>query len=129
MFIATTNNWIRTGSNHSTCNRIYRGGFRIRFSGDQTLYGSYGGAEGKPAGTISYGFYKIDGCQQSPVIIQFQCYPLRAEPIDGYCVFICDLYNSVLGYGKVQGISSLMPIPDKPGEFRFIIRDMFTFPA
>ena len=74
-------------------------------------------------------FYMIDGCKESPVIIQFHCDPLRVEPIDGYRIFICDLYNSVLGYGKVQGISSVVPLPDKPGQFRSTLRDMFTFPA
>ena len=47
-FVAITNDWICTGSTRSTCNRILRGGFWVRFSGEQTLYGSYGGAEGKP---------------------------------------------------------------------------------
>ena len=128
-FFATTNNWIRTGSTRSTCNRIYVGGFRVSFSADQTLYGSYGGAEGKPSGVIAYRFYHIDGCQQSPIIIEGRCYPLRPEPIDGYRIFRCDLYSTVLGYGKLEGISGIMPIPDKPGEYRLTIRNMFTFPA
>ena len=78
--------------------------------------------------------YRYAACKkmwfcQSPVIIQFQCDVLHTEPPDGYHIFICDLYNSVLGYGKVQGVSIVMPIPDKPGKFRSTLRDMFTFPA
>ena len=66
-FRVITNNWIRTDSTRSTCNRIRHGGFRVRFLSDQTLYiifyGSYGGAEGKPAGLTArlfYGIYRID---------------------------------------------------------------------
>ena len=102
---ANTNNWIRTGSTRTTCNRMFQGGFRVTFSGDQTLYGSYGGAEGKPAGVVLlYGFYSIDGCQQSPVVIQFQCSkPPRIEPVDGVFIFNCESYSRVLGYGRIRG--------------------------
>ena len=66
----------------------------------QTLYGSYGGAEGKPVGTtnlVTYGFYHINVCEQSPVIIQFQSStPICPELIDGIAVLIVDLYNRVL---------------------------------
>ena len=34
-----------------------------------------------------------------------------------------------LDYGKVEGISGIIPIPDKPDEFHLTIRNMFTFPA
>ena len=72
------------------------GGFRVSFSGDQTLYGSYGGTEGKPAETANsmvYGFYHIDVCEQSPVIIQLQSSrPVRTEPIDGTSILTSDPY-------------------------------------
>ena len=46
---------------------------------------------------VAYGFYHIDVCEQSPVIIQFQSTtPIRPEPIDGIAVFTSDLYNRVL---------------------------------
>ena len=119
-FFATTNSWVRTGNTRSTCNRIRHGGFRVRFSSDQTLYGSYGGAEGKPAGRISYRFYIIDRCQQRSILIQAQCFPFHPEPIDGYGVFRCERYNRFLGHGNVQGVSSIMPI--SPGELRSTMR-------
>ena len=128
---ANTNNWIRTGSTRTTCNRMFQGGFRVTFSGDQTLYGSYGGAEGKPVGVVLlYGFYSIDGCQQSPVVIQFQCSkPPRIEPVDGVFIFNCESYSRVLGYGRIRGTTDLTPIPEEPGQYHYSIRDVFTFPA
>ena len=49
-YYVTANNWIRNGNTRSTCYRIYEGGIHVVFTADQTLYGSYGGTEGKPAG-------------------------------------------------------------------------------
>ena len=79
---------------------------------------------------MSYGFYIIDVCEQSPVIIQFQSSsPVRAEPIDGTSVFTSDLYNHVLGYGKVHGIVQISPNLHVSGKFRAVSRAVFTFPA
>ena len=95
------------------------------------LCGSYGGATGKPAGiAVVYGFYKIDVCQQSPLIIQFQSgTPFCAEPIDGIIVSNLEPYNRVLGHGRAQGIIYLCQDSDEPGRFRISIRNTFTFPA
>ena len=132
-FRVITNNWIRTGSTRSTCNRIRHGGFRVRFLSDQTLYGSYGGAEGKPAGLTArlfYGIYSIDACQQSPVIIQMQSNtPLRPEQVDGYRIFNADLYSRVLGHGRLLGVSKITPVPEDPGQYHFAISHTFMFPA
>ena len=46
-YSVTSNSWLRTGSTRSTCYCMRDGGFQVTFSGEQTLYGSYGGAEGK----------------------------------------------------------------------------------
>ena len=131
--LANTNIWIHTGSTRTTCNRMLQGGFRVTFSGNRTLYGSYGGAEGKPAGqqvVLVYGINSIEGCQQSPVIIQFQCSnPLRVEPVDGTLVFNCDSYSRVLGHGRILGTSSITPILENPGQYRYTVRDVYTFPA
>ena len=129
----TFNNWIRTGSTRSSCYRLRDGGAAVNFTGDQTLYGSYGGAEGKPVGVhdvLAYGFYVIDVCQQSPVLIQFQSStPFRPEPVDGIFVINLDLYSRVLGYGKAQGIGTLVPDPYQPEKYHFGTRNVFTFPT
>ena len=132
-YVVTDNRWIRTGNTYSSCYHKRDGGFGVTFSSEQTLYGSYGGAEGKPAGTttmVGYGFYIINICEQSPLIIQFQnSYPIRPEPIDGISVFTSDLYNRVLGYGKVHGIFQAFPDPNEPGNIRTVLRAVYTFPA
>ena len=88
------------------------------FSGDQMVYGSYGGAEGRPVGETNgliYGYYLIDVCQQSPMVIQFQSsVPFRTNTIDGNAVIDLDLYNRVLGYGKSQCVGALLPDPYEP---------------
>ena len=130
-YTVTSNNWIRTGSTRSSCYTLDDGGFRVHFLGDQTLYGSYGGPEGKPAGmgnVLAYGFFSINVCQQSPVLLQFQtATPLRPEPIDGINVINQDIYNHVLGYGKGQGVVYYQPEPN--GKVRLVIRNAITFPA
>ena len=132
-YVVTDNHWIRTGNTYSSCYHKNDGGFRVSFLSEQTLYGSYGGAEGKPVGTrnaVSYGFFHIDVCEQSPVITQFQSStPVRTEPIDGISVFTSDLYNRVLGHGKVHGMFQIYPDPNKSGKLRTVFRAVYTFPA
>ena len=55
--------------------------------------------------------------------------PVRQEPVDGTRIQNLDLYNSVLGYGKAQGVISITPDPYKPDKFRARVRHTFTFPV
>ena len=132
-FYVTVNNWIRTGSTRSSCYKVHGGGITVFFRGNQTLYGSHGGTEGKPVESedlLLYGIFSIDVCQQSPVLIQFQSNtPIRTEPIDGTLIVNFDLYNAVLGYGKAQGIMFLKLDPYEPDKYRAVLRTAFTFPA
>ena len=132
-YFVTMNNWIRTGNTRSDCYRIREGGFEVSFLADRTLYGSYGGAEGKPisvGNSVIYGFTKIDVCEQSPVLIQHQsATPFRPEPVDGTSIINLDLYNRVLGNGKAQGIFVARPDPYQPEKFRIMARNTFTFSA
>ena len=125
------NNWIQTGNTRTTCRDIPFGGYLVTFTGDQLLHGSYGGDEGLPAGvgnSIQYGYYVIDVCDQSPVIIQFQnASPFRGEPVDGTVFVNFDTYNQVLGYGKALGMLSRKPVPNNPGHFRLVLRLVYTF--
>ena len=131
-YFVTLNNWIASGRTRSTCYRIRDGGFSVSFSGEQNLHGSYGGAVGRTVGlrdVLGYGFYKIEACEQSPVVIQYQCItPLSPGP-DGAVVINCDLYNRVLGYGKALGVSMITFDPDGLSRFRFTARSVFTFPS
>lgn len=132
-FVVTDNRWIRTGNTYSACYPMYNGGFIVSFSGNQTLYGSYGGDKGKPAGPLRnlvFGFYKINVCKQSPVIIQYRSStPSLTDPMDGITSFNLDTYNRVLGHGKAQGIFRFYPDDNEPGQFHVVARNVFTFPA
>ena len=131
-YIVSINNWIQSGNTRSSCYRLRDGGFTVSFSANQTLYGSYGGVYGRPgrvSDSLFYGFYNIPVCEQSPVIIQYQSgTPLRAEPIDGTSIINCDLYNRVLGFGKANGVVTVVPDENQPGRFRATFRNAFTFP-
>ena len=127
------NNWIQTGNTRSTCRDAYDGGFHVTFSADQLLHGSYGGADGIPIGVgenVNYGFSKINVCDQSPMIIQFQtATPFRHEPVDGTTFLNFDLYDRVLGRGKALGAYTVKPDTKEPGKYRIIARVVYTFPA
>ena len=93
--VVTDNRWIRSGIVHSTCYSMRVGGFYVTFSGEQILYGNYGGAEGKPTELVDrviYGFYNIDSCKQSPIIIQFQTVaPIARAIVDGTIFVVADV--------------------------------------
>ena len=72
-----------------------------------------------------YGFYIIDVCKQSPLIIQFSnITPVRREPVDGVSTVTSDIYNRVLGYGKLYTMYGVNPVP---GGFHLFARIVFTF--
>ena len=131
--IYSDNLWIRTGNTYTSCYYAHTGGFRVTFSADQMLHGSYGGTEGKPVGPLNaviFGFDIINVCQQSPIIIQFQSRsPIRAEPIDGFSPSQFDVYNRVLGRGVSHGIFKLYLDPKGTGQLRVLGRFVTTFPS
>ena len=128
-----SSNWIQTGSTRFACRDMYFGGFTVEFTEDMLLHGTYGGVDGKPVGvgnSVQYGYWSIDVCDQSPIIIQYSTpTPFRLEPIDGTGVFHLDLYNNVLGYGKAVETVTIRPDEDNPGKYRISNRAFFTFPA
>ena len=132
-YFITVNNWVRTGNTRSDCYRSRDGGFQVTFPADTTLYGSYGGDKGRPISVgnlLLYGFYNIDVCDQSPIIIQLQSNPpFRPEPVDGIFIIQSDLYNRILGNGKAQSIFFSRPDPDQPEKCRITVRNIFSFPA
>ena len=128
-----SSNWIQTGSTRFTCRDVYFGGFVVDFTGDELLHGTYGGADGKPVGvgnSLEYGFFVIDVCNQSPIIIQYSSSaPIRFEPIDGTGILTFDLYNNVLGYGKAVETVTIRPDEDNPGKYHISDRNFITFPS
>ena len=130
-YIATANSWIRNGNTRSRCYRIYDGGIAVTLLNYTTLHGSYGGDEGKPAGPadpLAYGFYSIDACGQSPVLIHYRCpTPIRPEPIDLTYVANCYVFNRALGRGRTQAISNVRPDQDNPGKYHMDFKNIITF--
>ena len=132
-YIATANNWIRNGNTRSRCYRIYEGGITVHVLNYTTLYGQYGRDEGKPAAPVPYdplvyGFYSIDACEQSPVLIHYRCpAPLRTEPVDKTSVVNCYTFNRALGRGRVQGIGTIRPDRDDPEQYHISYRNIITF--
>lgn len=130
-FTLVSNNWIMTGNTHMSCGNVDFVEFQVISPGDQLLYGSYGGRAGQTFGNnVFYGYFKIDVCAQSPVIVQFQtATPPRFEPIDGLLTLNFDVYNKVLGYGKVLGLYMLTPEPDNSGMNHVMVNLGFMFPT
>lgn len=132
MYRVVFNNWIQTGNTYSSCRVIHVGELGVKFTGNQLLRGSYGGEEGIMAGPenfLGYGFYRIDVCDQSPVIIEFQsASPFRVEPVDGFTTLNFNLYNNILGYGRARGTFTITPDPTNPGKFKLFDQLQFLFP-
>ena len=130
-YIATANNWIRNGNTRSRCYRIHTGSVTVTLLNYTTLHGRYGGDEGKPAGPsepLVYGFYSIDACEQSPVLIHYRCpIPIRAEPIDRTQIAQCYTFNRALGRGRTHGISMARPDQDDPRKYRINLKSIISF--
>ena len=130
-FVVAFNNRLRTGNARTTCRDVQVGGFRVSFSGDRVLHGSYGGVEGRPVtvgNTMDYAFIVINVLPHRPVIIQYRTpSPFRIEPIDGVGVLNFQLYNRFLGSGIARGTVTVRPDENNPGKFRITARNAFTF--
>lgn len=109
----TLNRWIATGDTQSRCFNLFNGGIRVTFTGDQPLYGTYGGVNGLNASinsNILYGYYSIDACPQQPILIQYQSQiPGRPTPIDFFFVNYYRTYHPQLGIGT--GVAAFRATP------------------
>ncbi len=64
------NSWLLTGRTTNICFENRDGGFRVIFTGEQMLHGTYGGTDGIPANLgefVVYGFYNIPTPPRHPV--------------------------------------------------------------
>ena len=130
-FVVQFTNWLRNGNSRRSCRDVHVGGFRVSFTGERLLHGSYGGVEGRPVtvgNTMDYAFIKIQSRPQRPVIIQYRTpTPFRIEPVDMAGFLNFELYNRYLGSGRAQGSVTVRPDQDNPGKFRLTARNAFTF--
>ena len=130
-YAITFNRWIVSGNTRSVCFETHVGSYRVEFSDQQILHGTYGGEKGIPVeltDALAYGYYNIPVCPQEPLVIQFStATPFRADPHDGIVVTNLDLIHRVWGHGLTRGIGLLIPTED--GHVYYILRELFTFPA
>ncbi len=127
----TFNRWIVNGRTKSICFKNRDGGFLVSFTAERTLFGTYGGSQGKvilPGGGLTWGFHNIPVCPQQPLVIRYESgTPFRTEPVDGIGIINCDLYHRELGEGTSRGIAIVTPTDD-PDIIHFSFRTVFTFP-
>ena len=130
-YAVTFNRWIVSGNTRSMCFENRVGSFRVDFSGEQLLHGTYGGEKGipvTPPDCLLYGFYNIAVCPQEPLVLQFTtATPGRVDPHDHIQIANIDIFHRVWGHGLVQGVAQYNPTED--GRVYFTIREIFSFPA
>ena len=130
-YVITFNRWIVSGNTRSVCFETHIGSFRVDFSGEQILYGTYGGEKGipvVPGDAVLYGFYNIQVHPQEPLVILLSTTtPIRIDPYDGFGIINCDLFHRVWGRGLVQGLIQYAKTED--GRNYFSTHEVFTFPA
>ena len=103
---ATFNRWLLTGNTHSKCFTTAIGGYRVDFTGEQTLRGTYGGEEGIQVTNnrvLLYDYVSISVPHRDPVVIQrWTPIPNEAQQFGLYVLFY-ELSHPTLGQGAQQG--------------------------
>ena len=111
LICATLNRWFLTGNTRSKCFPVSVGGFRVLFSGDQILKGTYGGAEGIDVPNdrvLEYEYVSISvppPCEPV-VILRRSLMPLRNRRTsdDQLFVIFYELSHRTLGRGAEHGV-------------------------
>ena len=131
------NRWILTGNTRSKCFPATIGGFRVTFSEEQLLKGTYGGAEGIDVPTdrtVGYQYLSISvspSCE--PIVIQRQT-PIPVEDqrtgVNRLSVVFYELSHPTLGHGAEQGIVQFERFTAANGTtfFRASGTSVLTFP-
>ena len=129
-YAVTFNRWIVSGNTRSVCFENRAGSFRVDFSDQQILHGTYGGEEGipvSPPDTLAYGFYNMLVCPQEPLVIQFNSTIPARTTRDGFQNIYMELFHRVWGHGLAQGIYGYTLTED--GRVHFVLRNVLTFPV
>ena len=103
---ATFNRWLLTGNTHSKCFTTAIGGYRVDFTGEQTLRGTHGGEQGIQVTNnrvLLYDYVSISVPHRDPVVIQrWTPIPNEAQQFGLYVLFY-ELSHPTLGQGAQQG--------------------------
>ena len=128
----TASRWLLNGVlGSNTCVEMLEGGFDVHFVGNQTVYGTYGGREGRtlsPADDLGYAFFRLNICNQSPLILQCQSITPTFRDPAGFGIRNWECFNQFLGRGLILGAQGVLSTED-PNVRRIVIRHTVTFPA
>lgn len=130
--VFSANRWLVNGVRGSNrCFYVLEGGFQVRFTGNQTVRGTYGGQDGRtltPAADVVYVLQRVDVCRQSPLILQCQSITPSFTDLDGVSALYGECSSQFLGRGLYQGGRAYLQTDD-PGVIRTVIRSVYTFPV
>ena len=132
---AKANRWLVNGKTKSRCFDVRIGWFGVRFLGNQVLYGTYGGSEGRMMigpgnfGTVCWAYNWINACPQSPVVIQTQSTtPAHSTP-DGVLHEVFAAFHNGLGNGISLSTVYTNPLPPDQRLARVRLYSTVIFPA
>ena len=131
--ISAGNRWLINGrQGTSRCFDMQQGGYSVDMNGTQRLFGTWGREEGVevPSGvSLTFFYYLIHNCPQSPTIIRVQSNtPAYVVPYDGLVVQNNDLFNRQLGQGLESGFNIIIPLAPDFTTARVIAHPVMTFP-
>ena len=97
---------------------------------DQVLHGTYGGTAGIPVApgeNLAYGYYSINACETTPLLILLTIDIPGRSTADGILVDSNCLFHHTLGTGSEKGLNIYTHIQN--GSFvQFITCRILTFP-
>ena len=135
-FTATTkaNRWLVNGNTKSRCFDVRFGWFDVQFVGEQVLYGTYGGSEGRkipsPAtDDLTLLYVWIDTCPQSPVIILVKPTAPASWTPDGISIEPGVASHRILGSGISLLTLSVKPLPPDQRLARVVLYRSIIFPG
>ena len=131
---ATTkaNRWLVNGNTKSRCFDVRFGWFEVLFLGEQVLYGTYGGSEGKialPGTDLTWLYVWINTCPQSPVVILLKPTALPYLTPDGLSLEPAVASHRILGSGNSLLTLSIKPLPPDQRLARVVLYRSIVFPG
>ena len=131
---ATTkaNRWLVNGNTKSKCVDVRWGWFVVSFLGEQVLYGTYGGTEGKivlPPTAMNWVYMWINTCPQSPVVILLKPTAPSSTTPDGLSLEPAVASHRILGSGNSLLTLSIKPLPPDQRLARVVLYRSIVFPG
>ena len=131
---AKANRWLVNGNTKSRCFDVRFGWFDVGFVGEQVLYGTYGGSEGRklpsPAtDSLDLLYVWIDTCPQSPVVILAKPTALGCTTPDGISIEPGVASHRILGNGVSLFTFLIQPLPPDQRLARVVFYMSVIFPG